>query len=140
MICAVNALLTDQSGFASCSASSIPLISATRLSLKEVPKLTTRSSFSPISSPFADHLWMHHRYLFEIIRISFFAFNQFFLSICQSIPCFFCFFTLLVCVLISFLNINCIDQSCYFICCCLIIFCFRSCCCFQKLPRLLPLR
>ena len=68
----------------------------------------------------------------EIIRISFFAFNQFFLSICQSIPCFFCFFTLLVCVLISFLNINCIDQSCYFICCCLIIFCFRSCCCFRS--------
>ncbi len=34
-------------------ASSMPLISAARLSLKEVPKLTTRSSFSPISSPVA---------------------------------------------------------------------------------------
>ena len=35
MICAVNALLTDQSGFASMSAFSIPPISSTRLSLKE---------------------------------------------------------------------------------------------------------
>ena len=50
IICAVNARLTDQSGYASARASSIPLISSARLSLKDVPKLTTRSSFSPISS------------------------------------------------------------------------------------------
>lgn len=41
---------TDQSGLASCRASSMLLMSATRLSLKEVPKDTTSSSFSPISS------------------------------------------------------------------------------------------
>ena len=52
MICAVKALLTDQSGYASARAFSIPPISATRLSLKDVPKLTTSSSFSPISSSF----------------------------------------------------------------------------------------
>lgn len=52
IICAVKALLTDQSGFAAAIASSTPLISATRLSLKDVPKLTTRISFSPISSWF----------------------------------------------------------------------------------------
>ena len=52
IICAVNALLTDQSGFASCNAFSMPPISVARLSLKDVPKLTTKSSFSPISSWF----------------------------------------------------------------------------------------
>ena len=50
IICAVKARLTDQSGLASWRASSIPLISFTRLSLKDVPKLTTSSSFSPMSS------------------------------------------------------------------------------------------
>ena len=52
MICAVNARLTDQSGYAAAIAFSTPPISATRLSLNEVPKLTTRISFSPISSWF----------------------------------------------------------------------------------------
>ena len=50
MICAVNPLRTDQSGYAACRAFSMPPISVARLSLKDVPKLTTRSSFSPISS------------------------------------------------------------------------------------------
>jgi len=50
MICAVKARRTLQSGLAACKASSMPLMSAARLPLKEVPKLTTSSSFSPISS------------------------------------------------------------------------------------------
>ena len=50
MICAVKPRRTDQSEKAFCSASSMPLMSRERLSLKDVPKLTTRSSLAPMSS------------------------------------------------------------------------------------------
>ncbi len=52
----------------------------------------------------------------EIIRI----FHQFLLLICQSIPCGFCSFTVSICSLCSFLNLNCLDQRHCFICCCLV--------------------
>ena len=52
MIWAVKARRTDHSGKAASRAFSMPPISFVRLSLKDVPKLTTSSSFSPISSAF----------------------------------------------------------------------------------------
>ena len=66
----------------------------------------------------------------EVIRISFFAFNQFLLSVCQFIPCFFGSFAVFICCISSFLNIDLVDQCCYFICCFLIIRSFFSVCCF----------
>lgn len=39
----------------------MPLMSAARLALKEVPKLTTSSSFSPMSSALRGHPWRHRR-------------------------------------------------------------------------------
>ena len=57
----------------------------------------------------------------EIFRACFFAFYQFFLCICQCIPCFFGSFAVLICCVSSFLNIDLVDQCCYIICCCLVI-------------------
>ena len=57
----------------------------------------------------------------EIFRACFFAFYQFFLCICQSIPCFFGSFAVLICCICSFLNIDLVDQCCYIICCRLVI-------------------
>ena len=63
----------------------------------------------------------------EVIRISFFTFNQLFLSISQSIPCLFCCFTILIGSLSSFLNVDLIDQSCNLVCCCLVSICIFCC-------------
>ena len=52
MIWAVKARRTAHSGNAAARAASMPPMSSARLSLKDVPKLTTNSSFSPISSAF----------------------------------------------------------------------------------------
>ena len=83
----------------------------------------------------------------EVIRISFFAFNQFLLSVCQFIPCFFGSFAVFICCISSFLNIDLVDQCCYFICCFLIIigsfFCISGfciiccffCCCLSSVIR-----
>ena len=62
----------------------------------------------------------------EIIRICILTLYQFFLSICQSIPCFFGCLAVLICCVVSFLYIDLVDQSCYIICCFLI--CIRSLC------------
>ena len=59
----------------------------------------------------------------EIIRICIFTGNKCFLCICQLVPCFFCSSTLLIGFICSFLNINSINQFCYLICSCLIVFC-----------------
>ena len=56
----------------------------------------------------------------EIIRIRILSLNEFFLYICQCIPCFFRCCTLLICLVCSFLNINVINQLRNFICCFLI--------------------
>ena len=70
----------------------------------------------------------------EIFRACFFAFNQFFLSICQFVPCFFCSFAVFVSCIVSFLNVDLVDQCCNFVCCCLVIigcfFCVSSICVF----------
>ena len=77
----------------------------------------------------------------KILWACFFTFNQFFLSICQFVPCFFCCFAVFISCVISFLNIDLVDQGCYFVSCFLIIIrsfcciigsvlCFCSICCF----------
>ena len=63
----------------------------------------------------------------EIFRTCFFAFNQCFLSICQFVPCFFCSFAVFVGCVISFLNVDLVDQCCNFIRCFLVI--IRCFCC-----------
>ena len=69
----------------------------------------------------------------EIIRVSIFSLNKFLLCICQLVPCCFCCCALLICVLISSLHIDGIDECCNFVCCGLIIdlftLCLSSCFC-----------
>ena len=63
----------------------------------------------------------------EIFRACFFTFYQFFLCVCQSIPCFFGCLTVLICCVVSFLNVDLVDQCCNVVCCCLVI--IRCLCC-----------
>ena len=62
----------------------------------------------------------------EVIRISVLALYQFFLGVCQSIPCFFGCLAVLICCVRSLLNIDLVDQSCYIVSCFLVF--IRSLC------------
>ena len=56
----------------------------------------------------------------EVIRISVLTLNKLLLCVSQCVPRFLCFLTLLIGLIGSLLNINCINQICNLVCCFLI--------------------
>ena len=95
----------------------MPLISFTRLSLKEVPKETTSSSFSPMSSSIAAVvLGSIAGVAAKVVGVSLFALDQLLLGIGQGVPGGLGGLTLGIGVIGALLHIDGIDQVCHVLC------------------------